>query len=267
MRTERIAFKNRHGLKLVIQVDTPDSPTNLVFIAHGQGGFIEQKHIQTFADAFLENDFRVVRFDATHSIGQSEGDIFDVTYDSYVEDLEDVINWARTQNWFQQPYALCGQSMGAQSTAWYAEHHPEEIKYLAPIAPTVNFELWVRTLDPEYRKDWQEKGYKVEVSRSKPGLAKKISWGVSESLKRFDLLPLAGKLKMPVFFMVGEFDRPCPYENQKVLFDLIPIKNKEFIKIAGAEHSFRNNETSEYGSELQKAKEALSTWLRKNSPR
>jgi pimeloyl-ACP methyl ester carboxylesterase len=262
MTTERISIKNRHGLKLVIQIDTPDSPTNLVFIAHGQGGFMFQKHIEAFAQAFLENSYRVIRFDATHSLGESEGDIYDVTYDSYLEDLEDVINWARKQGWFQEPFALCGQSMGAQSTAWYAEQHPQEVKYLAPIAPVVNYELRIKAMDPEYLRDWQEKGYKEEASRSKPGVVKRIGWGVNESLKRYDLLPMADKLTMPVLFMAGEFDEPCPYQNQKILFDLIASKSKRFIKIDGAEHSFRNYQTQKYGKELEEAKTALNSWLR-----
>jgi pimeloyl-ACP methyl ester carboxylesterase len=257
----RYTIKNRHGLKLVIRVDTPEDPKELAFIAHGQGGFMGQDHIQAFAEAFLANNFRVVRFDATHALGESDGDIMDVTYDSYVEDLEDVIAWARSQPWFSQPFALCGQSMGAQSTAWYAEHHPEQVSYLAPIAPTINYELWSKTMDPEFLKNWQERGYKEEPSRSKPGLVPRVGWGVGESLKRFDLLPLAAKLTMPVFFMVGEFDQPSPYKNQKILFDLIPSRNKKFIKIAGAEHSFRNNDTQEHGPELQKAKSALVSWL------
>lgn len=261
MTIERAAIKNWYGLKLVLQVNTPKNPKNLVFIAHGQGGFIEQKHIQAFADAFLENNFRVVRFDATHSIGESEGDIMDVTYNNYVEDLEDVIEWARIQSWFQQPFALCGQSMGAQSTAWYAETHPEEVKYLAPIAPVVNYDLYIKTLDPDYKKKWQEKGYQDMTSRSKPGVIKRVGWAVNESLKKYDLLPNSNKLTMPVLFMVGEFDQPCPFRNQKVLFDVVPSKNKKFVKIDGAEHSFRNNDTGEYGQELQEAKEALSTWL------
>jgi len=155
---QRLAIKNRHGLKLVIQVDEPAEPKHLVFIAHGQGGFIEQVHITAFAEAFLANNYRVVRFDATHAIGASGGDLEDVTYDSYIEDLEDVINWARAQDWFQQPFALCGHSMGAQSTAWYAEHHPEEISLLAPIAPTINFDLWMKTIAPDYVSKWQQLG-------------------------------------------------------------------------------------------------------------
>lgn len=259
--SEKYSIKNRHGLKLVIQVDEPEKPTNLVFMAHGQGGCKEQDHIQAFTEAFLDNNYRVVRFDATHALGESEGDLFDVTYDSYIEDLEDVIAWAKTQTWFQSPFALCGQSMGAQSTAWYTENHPDEVSLLAPIAPTVNFELWYSSM-PEKNKAWQEQGHKEEVSRYRPGFIKKIGWQVAESLKQFDLLPNADKLKMPVFFMAGEFDDPCPYENQKILFDKIPSTNKKFVKIAAAEHSFRNAQTGEYGSELKEAKVELNKWLK-----
>ena len=87
MNTERFSIENRRGLKLVIQVDTPENSSNLVFIAHGQGGFMEQIHITAFTEAFLDNNYRVVRFDATHALGESEGDIIDVTYYSYIEDL------------------------------------------------------------------------------------------------------------------------------------------------------------------------------------
>src|SRR5581483_9228814 len=134
MKPERLSIKNRHGLKLVIQVDVPKHPVSLAFIAHGQGGFIEQKHIQAFTEAFLENDFRVVRFDATNSIGESGGKMENVTTTNYIEDLEDVINWARKQPWFQAPFALAGHSMGGMSTALYAESHPDEVLCLAPIS-------------------------------------------------------------------------------------------------------------------------------------
>lgn len=258
---ERYSIKNRHGLKLVIQVDTPENPINLVFIAHGQGGFIEQKHIQAFTDAFLENNFRVVRFDATHSVGESEGNIMDVTYTGYIEDLEDVINWARTRPWFQQPFVLCGHSMGAQSTAWYAKNHADEVSAVAPLAPPVNYDLYVGTLDSEYMKDWQEKGYVEMTSRSKPGVVKKVGWAVNESLKKYDLLPEANKLTMPVLLMVGEYDEPAPYENQKILLDSIPSK-KKLVKIMDVEHSFRNNETSEYDEKLEEVKNIISDWLK-----
>ena len=262
MKTERFEIKNRHGLKLVIQVDSPDNPQNLAFVCHGRGGAMIQTHIQAFGQAFLENNFRVVYFDSTNSLGQSGGDMLNLTYDTYFADLEDVISWSRQQPWFQEPFALCGHSLGAQAVAWYAEHHPNAVKYLAPIAPVVNFELYSKTMAPGYLEKWQKDGFVAEPSRSLPGVIGKTGWGLVESQKKYDLLPMADKLTMPVFFMAGEFDQPCPYENQIILFDRIPSKNKKFVKIGGAEHSFRNAKTQVYGKEVQEAKQVLSSWLR-----
>lgn len=262
MNVERFEIKNRHGLKLVIQVDTPDNSKNLVFIEPGQSGTIDQKHIIVFAEAFLENGFKVVRFDPTNSVGESGGELINVTYDNYEQDLEDVINWARTQAWFQQPFSLCGHSMGAQTVAWYAEHHPSEVLLLAPMAPVVNYDLYMTTLDPEGKRQWQEKGYRESKSKSRPGAIKRVGWGSNESLKKYDIVPLASKLTMPLINIVGEKDQPCPVEHQQIFMDAIASPNKKLVIIADAEHSFRNNTTQEYSHELQEAKKALSTWLR-----
>ncbi len=263
MKPERHEIKNRHGLKLVMQVDTPEEPKRLMFIAHGQGGFMEQKHIQAFVDAFFENNFRVVRFDATHSIGESEGDIKDVTYTGYIEDLEDVISWARAQPWFQQPFALCGHSMGGTSTAWYAEVHPDEVLCLAPIASVINYKIYndyKEEHDPEFMKEWRRKGYFESVSRSKPGLVKRIGWGVNEDLKKYDLLLKADKLRMPVLLMAGELDMATPYFQQELFFNKIPRSKKKIVKITGVEHSFYNDDGS---NKLQEVKDVISDWLKR----
>lgn len=265
MKTERAVIKNRHGLKLAVQVDIPDKATQLAIIEPGQGGTIDQVHISAFADAFLGNGYTVVRFDPTHSVGESEGNIADVTYDSYVEDLEDVIDWARSQSWFKQPFVLCGHSMGAQAVAWYAEHNPKEVSLLAPMAPVINHQLYMRTLDEDHKKRWQSIGYVESPSRSNPGVMKRIGWGVNESLKKFDIVLQAGRLTMPVINVVGDKDQPCPLEHQEIFMNAVGSKDKSLITIPGAEHSYRNAESQEYGKEVQEVKTALNDWLRKKS--
>lgn len=260
--TERFELKNRSGLKLVGIIDHPANPSGLVFIAHGQGGFKEQTHIKAFTDAFLQNNFTVVRFDATHSLGESEGDIIDVTYDSYVHDLEDAIRWAKQQSWFQSPFALCGHSMGAQSAVWYAEHHPGEVKLLAPMAPTVNQELYISTLDDEYMRTWKENGYKELVSKSKPGVVKRVGWGVVQSLSKYDILPKADMLTMPLFMAVGEFDEPCPVKHQEQFMSAIPSASKRLVVVKGADHNYRDASTGEYKENLEIIKNELSNWIK-----
>ncbi|HTE57576.1 MAG TPA: alpha/beta fold hydrolase [Verrucomicrobiae bacterium] len=237
---KRPEIKNRHGLKLVIRVDEPEHETGLAFVAHGQGGFMGQKHIQAFAEAFLENGYRVVRFDATNSTGESDGDMRNVTITNYYEDLEDVVAWARTQEWFKQPFGLAGHSMGGMSTALYAENHPAEVFCVAPISACINQELFVGTVDPDFLKAWKDRGYFERESLSRPGLLLRPGWGFVEDLKNHDLLKGAKALTMPVLLMAGSNDEPTPYAHQKLLFDAIPGDNKRLIKIPNVDHNFKN---------------------------
>jgi len=260
---EKYTIKNRKGLRLAIQIDVPEQPTRLVFIAHGQKGSLKQKHIQAFTDAFIENGFRVVRFDATHALGESEGDVQAVTYDTYISDLEDVIDWARTQYWFTVPFALCGHSMGAQSTAWYAEQHPEEISLLASMAPTINHDLWSSTRTHEELSTWKNLGYQESISRS-TGKSVRVGWQVNESLKKFDILAGANRLTMPVLNIVGEFDQPCPLKNQKIFMDAVASPNKTLVMLPGLEHSYRDEATQEYSDNLDKVTKIIDDWLKKN---
>lgn len=254
----RYQIKNRHGLKLVIRVDEPVRETGLAFVAHGQGGFMGQKHIQAFAEAFLENGYRVVRFDATNSTGESDGDMRNVTITNYYEDLEDVIAWARTQAWFRQPFGLAGHSMGGMSTALYAENHPTEVFCVAPISACINQKLFISTVDPDFLRAWKDRGYFERESLSRPGLILRPGWGFVEDLKDHDLLKGAQALTMPVLLMAGSNDEPTPYVHQKLLFDAIPGTRKKLIKIPGVDHDFR----SPKGDKVTEVKAYMQDWVR-----
>jgi len=56
----------------------------------------------------------------------------DASITSYYEDLEDVISWAQSQEWYQEPFALAGHSLGGICTALYAEHHSAILNTLGP---------------------------------------------------------------------------------------------------------------------------------------
>lgn len=260
MNVERYTIKNRHGLKLVIQVDTPDDPRNLAFVMPGQGGTIENEVMAFFAQAFLENNFRTVRFDPTHSIGESEGDIKDVTYTAGIEDLHDVISWARGQSWFKQPFALSGHSLGAIATALYAEHHPGEVLCLAPISTVLDHDTFLATLDEDFVNEWKEKGYYESQSKSKPGVINKIGYQIMTDMKKYNLLTAADRITMPVLLMAGENDNSTPYWHQKIFFDAIPSTNKKLVKVLGADHNFQGSAGDT--KKLEEVKDTISDWLK-----
>ena len=109
------SIDNRHGEKIAVLVDIAENQKGLAFVMHGLGGLKEGLHIRAFAEAFREKDYSVVSFDVTHTIGENEENYAYATTTNYYEDLEDVIEWAKKQDWYQEPFWLAGHSLGGIS--------------------------------------------------------------------------------------------------------------------------------------------------------
>jgi len=251
-------IKNRTKKKIVIIIEEKPNAKGLVFIMHGLGGNKDQLHIQAFADTFRENEFTTVLFDAIHTFGESEGKYEDATITNYYEDLEDVINWAKNQSWYQEPFWLVGHSLGGISIALYAEKYPDEVKALAPISTVISGELSIQSKRTSGElKEWERTGWRENKSESKPGLIKRLKWSHMVDRLKYDLLPMVGNLTMPVLIIVGENDDITPPEHQKILFNKLSGK-KEIHVIKNAPHTFRDPE------HLAEIKEIFNKWIKNN---
>jgi len=249
-------IKNRHGLKIVTLLEKADQPKGLAIVLHGLGGFKEQDHIEVFAQAFKDANYTVLRYDATHAFGESEGDYEEVTTTGDYEDLEDVISWAKEQDWYSEPFILAGHSQGGLSIILYAQKYPEKVKALAPISTMISGNLSVQAYnDPEYQAKWQKQGYIENPSYSRPGVMKKLNWSYMEDAMKYDILPQADKLSMPVLLIVGEKDRGTPPEHQELLFDKLSGE-KELHIIKGSGHCFRKKE------HLDEVKQIFDNWIK-----
>ena len=253
---QKLFIRNRKGQKVAVLVEQPENSVGLAFVMHGLSGFKEQPHIQAYADAFRENGYTVVCFDTTNTFGESDGSYEDATTTNYYEDLEDVIEWAKSQPWYQEPFVLAGHSLGGICTALWAEQYPESVKGLAPTSTVVSGKLSTETDD--YRDtvdEWRRTGWLVQDSTSKPGMIKRLKWSRMEDRLKYDLLPEVYKLTMPVLLIVGEYDKSTPPEHQKILYDKLPGK-KEMHIIKGAEHTFREE------GHLKEIKEIFNRWIK-----
>ncbi|KKW10235.1 MAG: hypothetical protein UY50_C0041G0006, partial [Parcubacteria group bacterium GW2011_GWA2_49_9] len=231
-------IKNRKGQKLSVLVEGEEKHGLVAVVMHGLGGWKEQPHIQTFADAFLKNGFTVVRFDTTNTFGESDGKYEDATITSYYEDLEDVISWAGGEPWYLEPFWLAGHSLGGICTALFAEKFPEKVATLAPISTVISGKLSAET--PKYKSalaQWERTGWLEYPSETVAGRVKRLPWSHMVDRMNYDLLPDAGKLTMPVLLIVGEYDDGTPPEHQKLLFDAL-LGPKELHIIKGAKHTF-----------------------------
>jgi len=250
---EKINIQNRKNKKIVLILEKSPNSKGLVFIAHGLGGHKEQPHIQLMALAFKEAGYSVIRFDFTNSIGESDGLLEDATNTGYNEDLEDVIEWASKQKFYQEPFILVGHSLGAMASAFLAEKHPEKVKALAPIGTVVSWTLSRETKSPEDLDDWKKKGVREWTSHS--GKIKRLKWAFVEDRMKYDLLKEVDKLTMPVLLIVGSEDTSTPVEHQKVFYEKLPGR-KELHIIKGAEHTFREEK------HLKKLKKYLDDWIK-----
>jgi pimeloyl-ACP methyl ester carboxylesterase len=190
----------------------------------------------------LANSYSVVKFDSTHTFGESDGRYEDVTATNYITDLEDVIGWAEKQEWFQAPFVLVGHSLGGLSSACYAEKYPQRVKALAPISTVVSGSLYLTSYSDEERGAWQETGFYQKPSKSRPGLMKRVKWQFAEDVLKYDLLPDSRQLNMPVLMVVGSQDKTTFPEHQQILFDRIPSPKKELYIIKESPHTFSEPE-------------------------
>jgi len=255
---EKLCIKNRKDQKISVILDRDETQKGLVFVMHGLGGFKEQDHLQTLADAFIEKGFAVVRFDTTNTLGESDGNYEDATVTNYYEDLEDVIAWASSQSWYQEPFYLVGHSLGGLSVALYAEKYPDKVKGLAPISPVVSGQLSEnahKEFGPESYEEWKRSGWLIKQSNSKPGIVKKLKWSHMEDRLRYDLIPGAKRLTMPVLLITGEKDTSTPPKHVEILFRALPSQTKIHHVIHGAPHTFADPK------HLEEIKLMLKNWV------
>ena len=254
---EKITIKNRKGQNIAVLLEEQKNSKGLAFVMHGLGGTKNEPHIETIASAFAEKEFTVVSFDTTNTIGESDGKLEDATLTNYYEDLEDVIDWASSQEWYTEPFVLAGHSLGAISSALFAEKYPEKVKALAPISTVVAGKFTEET--PDFKKigeDWEKKGIREWESSSNPGLVKRLKWSHVEDRRKYDLLPNVDKLKMPVLMIVGSLDDVTPLEHQQLLHDKLPGE-KELHVINGSFHTFREMD------HLDEVKQIFLNWIDK----
>ena len=153
---------------------------------------------------------------------------------------------------------LAGHSLGGICIALYAIQHPGTVHALAPLGTVVSGQL--STQSPQYAhgelQQWEKTGWRMQESRSRPGVIKKLKWSHMVDRLQYDVLPEVHKLTMPVLLVTGELDTSCPPAHQQILFDVLPVGKKELHIIPGAPHTFRDP------VHLQQLKTIFEHWIR-----
>jgi alpha/beta superfamily hydrolase len=241
-------IKNRKDQNVSVVVN--EGKEGLVFIMNGLGGNKDHDHIVAVSEVFEDKGFTTVRFDPTNTFGESDGKYEDATTTNYFEDLEDVIEWAKDQGWYQEPFYLVGHSLGGICVAMYANKHPKKVKQLILASPTISAEL-LESKRKHLLKEINGVVWYFGKSHTN-GVKQQLKWTpFIEDLRKYKLINFISPLRIPILILVGE------EENYKEpLTKISQDLNLKLEVIKGAPHCYRQPE------HLQQLKEIIEQWLK-----
>jgi len=245
-------IKNRKGEKIMVLIEKSNENKGLAFVMHGFGYNKEEPCVATTAESFKQKGYTVIRFDTTNTFGESDGNFENANITNYYEDLEDVINWAKTCDWYQEPFVMAGHSVGGLCILLFAEKSSEKVKAIAPISTIISGKLALEVYPSEIIEQCKKDGaYELKT----PEKTIKIKWVFIEDMLKYDSLKNIEKIKMPVLMISGENDPESTVKHQKILYDKIPGK-KELKIIKGAGHRFTEN------NHLEEIKKIFDKWIK-----
>lgn len=239
MQKETIFIKNRYGLRLSIRITTPThthKPLKLAFIEHGLFGNKDESHMVILEEELSKRGYRVVNLDASNSLNESDFSADGTTFSGHYTDLEDVIEWAHSQSWFMEPFALAGHSMGAAAVLLYAQNYPDRVNLLLPLSfPWLSAESKKAQSDSQEMITWKERGYFDKVSKSR-GKTLRVPYHFMENLAQYDFAKNADRIIAKTILIIGDQENERRLDDNRELFNIL-TSEKEFILLPDTPHA------------------------------
>ena len=192
-RSGRVAFLNARGERLV-GVLQGDLGPSVAILCHGMMSNKDgHKHI-FLAQELAQRGIANLRFDFAGR-GESEGEIFDMTYSRQVEDLEAAVNHLATLG--VQRFGLFGSSMGG-AVALLEAARDERIVAIATLA-AVGHPAAMGERYPEHVRSWNERGF-IEFEGAR------IGRGFYDDALQHDVLSAVRVLRAHLLIVHGDRD-------------------------------------------------------------
>ena len=216
-----------HGRTVEADVYRPDARRfPIVVFSHGYNG--SKKDFQSSAEYLMEKGVGAITFTFCGS-GASDKSGFpttDMTLFTEKEDLNAVVDYAKSLKWFNGSLFLLGGSQGGMVTAMVAEDRAEDVKGMVLLFPGFSI--------PD---DWNTRYPKDDA------VPETIDWwGVTLgrnfvlTLRDLDIYEKMGEFTKPVLLMHGTEDKTVPIRYSERAAETYP--NAELITYKGAGHGF-----------------------------
>jgi uncharacterized protein len=220
---QRVEIEHPRGPRLVARLHGEFGPS-MAISCHGMLSTKDgQKHV-LLADQLAAQGIGTLRFDFAGR-GESDGDLFDLSYSGEVRDLNAVIDFAISRG--AQRLGLFGSSMGG-SVALLAAARDERVIAVATLAAVA----YPNEIEARYPKEchlWRERGY-VEFGEGR------IGGGFLDDALQHDVLSAVGVLLAPILVIHGSEDDVVPVSDAHDI--ATTARNASLQIVDGADHRF-----------------------------
>lgn len=250
-----VDLPNREGSTLRAIVERSDIQAGTAVVLHSASGTKDTILADTLAERCYELGYSVVRFDAADGVGESGGDFGRFTTSGYLHDLEDIVAWARTQEWFAEPLVLVGHSAGGTVAFQYAAANPLHVGALLLLAPMVSGVRYRDTFaqrDPDAYQHWRTTGFRT-VQHPLTGKELRMPYAFVDDALSVDLLSLAATCSVPMTLLHGEHDRTILRDDMTALMDASQSK-ATLVPLAATRH------IPQSPAEFAQLRHALASW-------
>ncbi|MBS3142817.1 alpha/beta fold hydrolase [Candidatus Woesearchaeota archaeon] len=234
----KITIKNRKGKRIAAEILHAKQSHGLAIIVPGLGGNIRQPLLLNAAKSFSE--FTILRFDPTNNAGKSDGNLEKATTTGMIQDLEEVIRWAKKQTWYSEPFILIGHSLGGLVCMIYAERNPKKIKALALLAPAVSGKLSLSKYSKKDIAAYKRRGYEERFDRRRKKMIR-LPWSHMRDRLKYDAIQGAKTLTMPISIVVGTNDKRTSANHHRMLLNKLKGQT-ELTVIPDANHNFTEHQ-------------------------
>ena len=242
--------KNAQDENIYVQVDGINhaSEHKLVFIQHGLASYMEHQVVQTAKKAFSDNGYTVVTFDSRHSTGESGNDVEKARLSTFEEDLKTVIDWAKTQPFYSEPFALAGHSLGGASVLQYSAKHPKQVSLLIPVTPVISGQLWEKLCMQnmtDFCRRWKQNGT-YEYTDQQNGRTVQIPYAVVADCQNYNAYTFVPQIRAKTLLIGAQKDIIIDTKNLQQLAKSIPDGKSEIIAESGHNFTQKQNQTDLY---------------------
>lgn len=258
----RLFITNNQGEKIAVAVEGLENKgkNKLVFIQHGLSGHKGQTMIRQPVRAFVDSGYVAVSFDCRHSFGNSDGSLEFASLSSFIADLQTIITWAEKQDFFVEPFALSGHSLGGGSALNFAEKNPQRVSLLVPVAAMVGGKYFIRSRllnDAKDYRTWQKEGKIYRENKNNKTKNGYLSFNVVTDMLNYNMVRDASKIACPTLIITGDNDLSSTVYNNQQLFNSINCK-KDLVILKDCAHLYDKKHNPE------QLYSVIFEWLAKN---